>query len=259
MTGRDTGFLPHTVVEIEVPLLHRAPHIQRNQQAQLVLAGPVALFVQQRHFREDGGAHGQQSLVGSHRRHGQERNAGGPHHVVGGTALEEDIGGVLLHQLLHALFRLTIGPLLDGLHGHLLLGHFATVDEHPANADIAVAVLAAVAEVLQPVVIAVVNKAGTLHVHQEVVDEGFAVAQLQPPVGQRPPVDLGPARAATAAVGHGIDGILVLGVRAMAHLQHRRVVAGEEHVAHAVGTAKLRQADAVLGDMGGIAPIGDPA
>ncbi|MND77577.1 hypothetical protein D3C80_692610 [compost metagenome] len=45
----------------------------------------------------------------------------------------------------------------------------------------------------------------------------------------------------------------------MAHLQHRRVVAGKEHVAHAIGAAELGQADAVLGDMGRITAIGHPA
>ncbi|MNX51401.1 hypothetical protein D3C86_820580 [compost metagenome] len=159
VTGGHTGLLPHAVIEIEVTLLHGAAHIQRDQQAQLVFAGPVAGFVEQGHFREDRCPHGQQRLVGGHRRHGQQRNAGGAHHVVGGATLEEDVGGVLLHQLLDVRLRLAVRPLLDGLHGHLLLGHLAPVDQHPTYADIAVAVLAAVAEVLQPVVIPVVHEA----------------------------------------------------------------------------------------------------
>ncbi len=259
VTGRDTGLLAHAVVEVEVALLHRPAHIQRDQQPQLMLAGPVALFVQQRHLRQDRRAHRQQGLVGGHRRHRQQRDAGGPDHVVGGATLEENIGGVLLHQLLDALLRLTVCPLLDGLHGHLLPGHLAAVDQHPADADVTVTVLAAVTQILQPVVIAIVNKARALHVHQEVVDKRLAVAQLQPAVGQRPLVDLGPGRTTAAAVGHGVDGVLVFRIRAVAHLQHRRVVTGEQHVAHPIRAPQLGQADAVAGNVGGIAAVRHPA
>ncbi|MND50052.1 hypothetical protein D3C80_410100 [compost metagenome] len=159
VTRGHTGLLPHAVVEIQVSSLHRAAHIQCDQEPQLVFAGPVAGFVQQRHLRQDGRAHRQQGLVGRHRRQRQQRNASGANHVIGGATLEEDIRRVLLYQLLDALLRLAVGPLLDGLHGHLLLGHLSPVDQHPADTHVAVAVLAAVTQVLQPVVIPVVHEA----------------------------------------------------------------------------------------------------
>ena len=121
------------------------------------------------------------------------------------------------------------------------------------------AVLAAVAQILQPIVIPVVDKARALHIHQEVVDKGFAVTQLQPAVGQGPLMDLGPGRTTTATFWHGIDGVFVLGIRAVAHLQHRRVVTGKEHVTHAIGTAQLGQADTVTGNIGRIATARYPA